>query len=273
MIERKSLQEFYADYHDEVLAKRYASPYALRRYAHEQQYQSIVNTIRPGERVLDAGCGDGILSVMLAQKGALVVGCDLSVPNIDHARRYAKEQGVVVDFLVGDAEHLPFPDKSFDVVVSCHVLEHLSDFDAGMREVVRLAKHRAVVAVPTALNGLSFVQLGGGWFYLKGPRSFLASIRGVLRVFYALITGQDGVDETYAGSGMPHVFRFPWVVRKSVRAAHATIVHQEASTLALPYFETLLPVSRFLDRFRALPVLRNLGYGTTFVIQPGDTAQ
>lgn len=260
-------KDFYKEYADEIIAKRYESPYALRRYAHEMQYASIVSQVNSGERVLDTGCGEGVLAVMLAKRGALVTACDISEPNVERARAYAKEAGVEVTFLVADSEHLPFTDDSFDVVVSSHVLEHLPDFDKGLRELVRIGKERVVFAVPTAFSLLSFVQLGGGWFYLKGWRSFLALFIGMWRVLIALIFGKDGVDETYAGSGMPHVFRFPHVVRRHIHAAGAHVVMQEASTLALPYFEMFLPVSRFLDRFRRVPLLRSCGYGTTFVIK------
>ena len=260
------LTEFYSSYHDEIIDKRFASPYPLRRYAHLQQYESVAAQVAEGQSVLDAGCGEGVLSVLMAKRGAVVTGCDLSVPNVERARAYAVEAGVSVAFSVGDAAALPFPDKSFDVVVSSHVLEHLPDFDAGIKELLRVSKGKVVIAVPTAFNGLSFVQLGGGWFFLKGLRSFAAFFIGAWRVLVALVTGADGVDETYAGSGMPHVFRFPFVVRSKIRAAGGTVVMQEASTLALPYFTSLLPLGRFLDRFRRVPILRSCGYGTTFVV-------
>jgi 2-polyprenyl-3-methyl-5-hydroxy-6-metoxy-1,4-benzoquinol methylase len=262
------LKDFYKGYADEIIAKRFNSPYPLRRYVQRMQYDSVANQVRPGERVLDAGCGEGVLAVMLAKRGAIVTACDISEPNIVRAREYAKEAGVQVEFLVADAEALPFPNKSFDVVVSSHVLEHLPDFDKGLRELLRTAKERAVIAVPTALSFLSFVQLGGGWYYLSGLRSFAAFFMGWARVMGALISGKDGVDETYAGSGMPHVFRFPTVVREHIRAAGGTVMTQEASTLALPYFSFLIPFAQMCDRFRQAPLLNELGYGTTFVVRP-----
>lgn len=267
---KHSIKSFYGTYADEIIEKRLRSPYPLRRYVHLMQYQSIAARVQPGERVLDAGCGEGVLAVMLAKQGAIVTGCDLSKPNIKKANEYAAEVGVNVDFKVADAEALPFADKEFDVVVSSHVLEHLPDFDKGLREVLRVAKKRAIIAVPTAWSPLSFVQLGGGWFYLKGPRSFLAFFIGVWRVLVAYLSRQDGVDERYAGSDMPHVFRFPNVVRTHITAAGGELLSQEASTLALPYFASLLFIARFFDRFRSAPVLRSFGYGTTFVIRPPE---
>lgn len=267
-MKNKNIKNFYSDYADEIITKRFESPYPLRRYVHLMQYKSVAARVQPGERVLDAGCGEGVLAVMLAKQGAVVTGCDLSKPNIERARAYAAEAGVSVDFQVADAESLPFADKEFDVVVSSHVLEHLPDFDKGLQEALRVAKNRTVIAIPTAWSMLSFVQLGGGWFYLKGPRSFLAFFVGVWRVLIARAFGRDGVDETYAGSGVPHIFRFPHVVRTHIAAAGGEVLIQEASTLALPYFALLLPLARFFDRFRGSPILQSLGYGTTFVIKP-----
>jgi len=111
------------------------------------------------------------------------------------------------------------------------------------------------------------VQVGGGWFYLKGPRSFLAFFYGLARMLLALVSGREGVDERYVGTAMPHVFRFPWVMQRKARRFGYRIARYEASTLCLPYFETLLPLVRRLDMLRAHPLFRNFGYGTTYVIE------
>ena len=261
------LKDFYSGYHDEIIAKRAYSPYSLRRYVHEAQYKSILNFVKPGMKVLDAGCGEGVLSIMMAKKGAVVTGCDLSNPNIERCRTFARENNVDVDFLVGDAENLPFPNDSFDLVVSSHVLEHLPDFDKGMQEIMSVSKKRAIIAIPTILNGCSLVQVGRGWFYLKGVRSFMALPIGFLRMVAALIKKEEGVDETYAGTGAPHVFRFPWVLPQKAKEYGYIVVHKEASSICIPYFSLLLPIVRFFDKWRGSILLCNFGYGTTYVIE------
>lgn len=266
-MQEKELTNFYSDHSDEIIKKRVHSSYALRRYVHEAQYESVAKYVPKGARVLDAGCGEGALSVLLAERGVTVVGTDISKPNIERAQAFAKERGVTIPFSVADASALPFEDQSFDVVISSHVLEHLPDFDAGLRELLRVSRGRVIFAVPTALSALSFVQLGHGWFYVLSLRSLFAFFVGVGRVLYALISRADGVNETYAGTDAPHVFRFPWVVRRHIARAGARLVHQEASTLAPPFFGMLVPLARFIDQYRGMPVLKELGYGTTFVIE------
>ncbi len=77
--------------------------------------------IRPGDRVLDIGCGAGRTTLRAARAAwpGRALGVDVSAPAIEHARRRAREQGVVnVDFECGDAQAHPFPRRPFDVAIS-----------------------------------------------------------------------------------------------------------------------------------------------------------
>ena len=269
-MQSKDIKNFYSDYADEIIDKRLRSPYPLRQYAHYKQYESILNFVSPGMKVLDAGCGEGVLSVMMAQKGAIVMGCDLSKPNVDKSKLYAIENNVgnSTEFLVGDAEKLPFPDDAFDLVVSSHVLEHLPDFDQGLREIMRVTKKHAIIAIPTILNPCSLVQVGRGWFYLKGVRSFAALPFGLLKMVTAFVLRREGVDESYAGNnGVPHVFRFPSIMKKKIKKNGYRLTSYEASSVCLPYFEFLLPLVKFFDTRKNKGIWRNFGYGTTFEVE------
>jgi ubiquinone/menaquinone biosynthesis C-methylase UbiE len=264
-------KEVYRTLHDEIIAKRFHSPFAIRRYAHHAQYQAIVDLVPSGSTVLDAGCGEGVLSVLLAKKGCTVTGVDLSEPNVAAARTFAAACGMQdhVTFLSGDAEHLPVPDKSFDYVVSSHVLEHVPDFVQGVRELARVARVGAVVAIPTCLNPASFALLGNDRYWTISRRTPFAIAIGAFRVLFALMTGCEGVNETYAGrKDLIHIFRFPWSGTALLRAGGLTVERYRASSFPVPYLPFLVPVSRLLDHLAWLPVARTLGFGTTYFCRP-----
>jgi len=74
--------------------------------------------VGPGTEVLDVACGTGNAAIPAARAGARVTGLDLAPPLLEAGRRKAAEAGVEVEWVEGDAESLPFPDESYDVVVS-----------------------------------------------------------------------------------------------------------------------------------------------------------
>ncbi|MCK5060999.1 class I SAM-dependent methyltransferase [Candidatus Parcubacteria bacterium] len=264
------IKEFYTNYHDRIIDKRLKSEYKLRRYAHEMQYNDFVEYIKPGMKVLDAGCGEGVLSFMIAEKGAVVIGCDISKLNIEKCKSLNNifKFSSNVKFIVSDLENLPFKDGEFDLVVSSHVLEHLPDFDKGLKEIMRVTKNKAVIAIPTILNLCSFVQVGTGCFWLKGKRSLLALPYGFLKTIFALVSLNEGVNEGYAGQkDLNHIFRFPWILPKKVKKLGYKINKQKASALCLPYFEFLLPLIKIIDRFKNFKIVNNFGYGTTYEVK------
>src|SRR4051812_26458533 len=74
--------------------------------------------IKAGQRVLDVACGTGVVAVTCARRGAKVTGLDLTPELLETARENAQLAGVEIDFREGDAEQLPFPDSTFDAVLS-----------------------------------------------------------------------------------------------------------------------------------------------------------
>ncbi|MEM8664713.1 MAG: bifunctional 2-polyprenyl-6-hydroxyphenol methylase/3-demethylubiquinol 3-O-methyltransferase UbiG [Pseudomonadota bacterium] len=83
-----------------------------------------------GLRILDIGCGGGLLSEPLAKMGAEVVGADAAPTNIEVAKRHAAETGVPVDYRATTAEDLAAAGETFDVVLAMEIVEHVADVDA-----------------------------------------------------------------------------------------------------------------------------------------------
>jgi SAM-dependent methyltransferase len=109
--------------------------------------------LRPGDRLLDVGCGPGTLTVDLARLVAPgdVVGIDTADDVLELARDGAAQAGVGnVTFRSGDATELPFADGTFDVVHAHQVLQHLSDPVAALKEMRRVTRPGGLVAVRDA---------------------------------------------------------------------------------------------------------------------------
>ncbi len=268
VVASEKIKIIYQTKEESVKEGRLSQKFPLRHYAHQTEFESIIFFINPEETVLDNGCGDGALAIMLAGKGIKLTTCDISAPNIARAREYAEKEGLAgkIEFLTADAENLPFPDNSFDLVVSSHVLEHLPDFRKGLKEIHRVTRKRAIIAMPTCFNPCAAVILGGDNFWAVSRWSLFAWFVGLVRIILNL--GGAGVDEAYSGNPvLPHLWRYPWVMRSQLRQAGFKIIHFEASSLCLPYFNRFLTLIKWLDQFKAKPIIRNFGYGSIAVVE------
>ncbi len=92
-----------------------------------------------GKRVLDLGCGSGESAVYFAKKGAQVWACDISAKSVEITQKLAAHHGVTVDATVSAAEHLPYPDQTFDFVFANGVLHHV-DIPPTLQEIKRILK-------------------------------------------------------------------------------------------------------------------------------------
>ena len=102
----------------------------------------VMGRLAPGERVLDLGSGAGTDSLIAAQMVGVqghVTGVDMTPEMLAKARASAAEMGARnVDFVEAEAERLPFPDASFDVVISNGVIDLIPDKDAVFAEIFRV---------------------------------------------------------------------------------------------------------------------------------------
>jgi 2-polyprenyl-6-hydroxyphenyl methylase/3-demethylubiquinone-9 3-methyltransferase len=112
-----------------------------------------------GLRVLDIGCGGGLLSEPVARMGANVVGADASEKNIGIARTHAEQSGVAVDYRAVTAEQLAADGEQFDVVLNMEVVEHVADVAFFMETCASLVKPGGLMFVATINRTLKAAAL------------------------------------------------------------------------------------------------------------------
>lgn len=104
--------------------------------------ESLCNAVdpHPGEKVLDIACGSGTAALVAARRYCEVTGIDYVPELIERARNRAEASGLKADFLIEDAQNLPFPDNSFDVVLSVYGVQFAPDQEKAAREMLRVCK-------------------------------------------------------------------------------------------------------------------------------------
>ncbi len=102
-----------------------------------------------GLRVLDIGCGGGLLSEPMARMGAEVVGADASEKNIMIARTHAEGSGVSVDYRAVTAEALAEAGETFDVILNMEVVEHVADVDFFISTCASMVRPGGMMFVAT----------------------------------------------------------------------------------------------------------------------------
>jgi len=105
--------------------------------------------IRPGQHVLDVGCGTGVVAITAALRGAKVTGLDLTPELLERARENARTAEVSVEWHEGDAESLPFPDGAFDVVLSQFGHIFAPRADVALSEMLRVLAPGGTIAFNT----------------------------------------------------------------------------------------------------------------------------
>jgi ubiquinone/menaquinone biosynthesis C-methylase UbiE len=102
-----------------------------------------------GERILDVACGEGALSLKIAEYGCKVYGIDISEDGLERAKRLAEREGITCEFRGGSAEDLPYPDRYFDKVICSSSLEHFKDDIKALKEMYRVLKPNGSVVLTT----------------------------------------------------------------------------------------------------------------------------
>jgi 2-polyprenyl-6-hydroxyphenyl methylase/3-demethylubiquinone-9 3-methyltransferase len=118
-------------------------------------------------RLLDIGCGGGLLAEEFARLGCQVSGIDPSEPSLKTAREHAEQSGLNISYKTGVGEAIPFPDSSFEVVVCCDVLEHVNDVLGVLQESARVLAAGGIFFYETinatVLSWLTAIKLAQEW--------------------------------------------------------------------------------------------------------------
>jgi len=117
----------------------------------EKRGQLIRELLVPNDKVLDVGCGEGIITAMLAEKCLTIVGCDYSLEAI----HVAKQRYPEIDFVYSNSTNLRFESKQFTKVVLSDVAEHLlpRQFEKTLREIRRVLVEGGKLILTSPLTG------------------------------------------------------------------------------------------------------------------------
>jgi 2-polyprenyl-6-hydroxyphenyl methylase/3-demethylubiquinone-9 3-methyltransferase len=102
-----------------------------------------------GLRILDIGCGAGVLSEPLARMGAIVVGADPSAANIAAARLHAEQAGLTIDYRATTVGALADDGERFELVLAMEVVEHVADLSLFIKQCAEVVKPRGIIIVAT----------------------------------------------------------------------------------------------------------------------------
>ncbi|MFN3227436.1 MAG: bifunctional 2-polyprenyl-6-hydroxyphenol methylase/3-demethylubiquinol 3-O-methyltransferase UbiG [Hyphomicrobiales bacterium] len=102
-----------------------------------------------GLRILDIGCGGGLICEPMARLGATIVGVDASQKNINTASVHAREQGLAIDYRATTAEALRADGETFDVVLNMEVVEHVADVDSFVADCAAMVKPGGLMVIAT----------------------------------------------------------------------------------------------------------------------------
>lgn len=145
-------------------------------------------------KVLDAGCGTGIITKELSKNGADVISIDVNELAIEFTKKSLKKENMDPNKIIrGDVQYLPFKDKSFDIVVSTDIIEHLLHPEFFFFEARRILKE----------NGRLLVSTDNLWLPLNST-AYIYLVVSKIKNFMKNSSEED----LYSNYGVPHINLF-----------------------------------------------------------------
>jgi 2-polyprenyl-6-hydroxyphenyl methylase/3-demethylubiquinone-9 3-methyltransferase len=126
-----------------------------------------------GLRVLDIGCGGGLISEPLARQGCIVTGIDASEKNINIASTHAKTSELEIEYINTTAEELSSSLRQFDIVLALEIVEHVADINLFIRSCTHLLKPGGIMILSTINRNLKsylFAIIGAEYVLRWLPR-------------------------------------------------------------------------------------------------------
>ena len=154
-----------------------------------------------GLRILDIGCGGGLLCEPMARLGANVVGVDASQTNIEVARLHAEQSRVKIDYRASTAEALADAGETFDVILNMEVVEHVADVDFFVAKCAQMVKPGGLMFVATinrTLKALGLAIFGAEYVLRWLPRGTHE---------YSRLVRPDELEKALNGAGMSVIDR------------------------------------------------------------------
>jgi len=110
-------------------------------------------------KILDIGCGGGLLCEPLSKLGAKITGIDPSIDNIEVAKLHSKEMNLNINYICNSPENLNFKNE-FDIILNMEVIEHVSNVNLFMQNCSKLIKKKGIMFVATLNKNLKSYIFG-----------------------------------------------------------------------------------------------------------------